>query len=67
MRTVNGKPRPQRISLTLRPHQLVLVNRLVHTHLGESRSEVLRTMVTQWMTDHWPKLSKPASTDVGGR
>ena len=65
-------PTPKRLRLkkgmvghTLPPGVLVLVDSLVGTFLGNSRSEILRFITISWLTDHHAEINRIA--DQGNR
>lgn len=56
---LSTKPAPKRnrlrkdmMGLTLHPAALAIVDSLVGTFIGSTRSEVVRFIVVSWITDH---------------
>lgn len=56
---LSTKPAPKRnrlrkgmMGLTLHPAALAIVDSLVGTFIGNTRSEVVRYIVVSWITDH---------------
>lgn len=58
------RPRPRKgmVGTTLPPGALALVDSLVGTFIGGTRSELLRYIVISWITNHYTEIKSIAGT-----